>query len=177
MCMTPGNRPDARDIVNDTPVKELSRIFGDYGQVRRAGRVARAIERSRPLETTMDLVEAARRGGARSVKDLARVFQAVRIAVNDELDALREALDSMVEVLKPSGRAVVISYHSGEDSIVKRFFKPVHFGKPSPPFQAPEEKPRWDLVVKGALRPSRAEVAANSRSRSARLRAARRVVS
>lgn len=172
MTMDPERHPDAAELVNSISTDELATLLREYGDVRGAGRIARAIVAARPLATTADLAAAARRGGAFMAADQARVFQAVRIAVNDEMGALEQALLGMGELLKPGGRAVVIAYHSGEDRRVKRFFHPVEFGKPLP--WDPEPGRRWELLTKGALKPGAGEVARNSRSRSARVRAARR---
>jgi 16S rRNA (cytosine1402-N4)-methyltransferase len=173
MAMDPGRHPDAADLLNELPLPELVELLSELGDVRPARRVARAIVEARPLSTTADLAAAARRGGAGRPDELARVFQAVRIAVNDERGALAGALASLDRVLKPGGRVVVLAYHSGEDRVVKRFFSPPRTGKPLP--WAPVEPERWELLTKGASKSSPAEVGRNSRSRSARLRAARRV--
>jgi len=173
MTMEPGRHPDAGDLLNTATEEELARLLAENGDVRGARRVARAIVKSRPFETTADLTAAARRGGAGRPEDLARVFQAVRIAVNDEFGALKAALNGLEEMVRPGGRVVVLSYHSGEDRIVKRFFSPVKMGKPLP-WPAEDERRTWRLLTRGAVTPSEEEVAANSRSRSARLRAARR---
>lgn len=173
MSMEPGRHPDARDLLNTETEEELARILKENGDVRAARRVARAIVRARPLVTTADLSAAASKGAAGRPEDLARVFQAVRIAVNDEFGALRTVLNGLNELVRPGGRVVVLSYHSGEDRIVKRFFSPVTMGKPMP-WPAADEPAPWDLLTRGAVTPSQEEVAGNSRSRSARMRAARR---
>lgn len=173
MAMDPGHHPDAADLLNSTPLPDLVRLLQELGDVRPARRVARAIVEARPLVATADLAAAARRGGAAKPAEMARVFQAVRIAVNDELESLAGALASLEKVLKPGGRVVVLAYHSGEDRLVKRFLSPPRTGKP--PAWLPDEPGRWELLTRGALKPSPAEVGRNSRSRSARLRAARRI--
>jgi 16S rRNA (cytosine1402-N4)-methyltransferase len=176
MAMDPDRRPDAADLVNGLPPGELARILAEFGDVRQPGRVARAIVQGRPYRLTSELVRVLERSGAGRPEELSRVFQALRVAVNQELDALREALAALEQVVRPGGRVVVIAYHSGEDRMVKQFFAPVRYGKPLPWLPAEEKGPRWELLVKGALKADGAEVAVNSRSRSARLRAARRVV-
>lgn len=173
MTMDPACHPDARELVNTASIDQMTEWLRTHGNVRAAARVAREIAAARPLTTTTDLVKAAQRGGAGLPADLARVFQTIRIVVNDEMGALEQALEALDALLKPGGRAVVIAYHSGEDRRVKRHFAPVVSGKPLPWVPQPEK--RWQLLTKGALRPTGAEVAGNSRSRSARLRAARKV--
>lgn len=173
MTMDPDRHPDAGELVNTASTEQLREWLRDYGDVRGAGRIARAIVDARPLSTTTDLLAAVQRGGAWQPADQARIYQAIRIAVNDEMGALDAALEGLDTLLKPGGRAVVISYHSGEDRRVKRFFTPVVTGKPLP--WLPQAERRWELLTKGALKPTEAEVSRNSRSRSARMRAARRV--
>jgi 16S rRNA (cytosine1402-N4)-methyltransferase len=175
MVMSVGHRPDAADLIRDSSVEELAAILGDFGDVRRPFRVAKAIKGTLPMKTTHDLAAAARRGGAGRPEDLARVFQALRIAVNDERGALDSALQSMEQVLRPGGCLCVISYHSGEDRMVKRFLSPPVTGKPLPWRPVERDGGAWELLARGALKPAPNEVAENSRSRSARLRAARRI--
>jgi 16S rRNA (cytosine1402-N4)-methyltransferase len=156
----------AMDLVNSLPEEELANLIYEYGEERRSRRVAAAIVRARsrrPIETTDELARVvagalgARRGGPHPAR---RTFQALRIAVNRELEELTASLPRAVSALAPGGRVVVISYHSLEDRIVKRFFL---------------EEPSLDVLTKKPLRPSAAEGARNPRSRSARLRAAERV--
>jgi 16S rRNA (cytosine1402-N4)-methyltransferase len=175
MTMDPDRRPDAAELVNTIDRDELARVLREYGDVRNPRRVADAIVASRPLGTTNDLKLAARRAGAGRPEDLARVFQAVRIAVNDERGALDLALASLEKIVRPGGRVAILSYHSGEDRAVKRFFTPTSFEKPLPWSPAETTEKKWERLTKGVLKPSEAEVARNSRSRSARLRAVRRV--
>jgi 16S rRNA (cytosine1402-N4)-methyltransferase len=175
LTMEPGRKPDAADLVNEADPEELARVLREYGDVRRAGGVARAIVRGRPYATTLDLVAVLERVGQGRPDDLSKVFQALRIAVNDEFGALTAGLAALESVLRPGGRAIVIAYHSGEDRLVKRFFSPVTIGKPLPWLSGESAAPRWELLVRGAVQPTAAEVAANRRSRSARLRAARRI--
>ncbi len=161
--------PDARsamELVNSAPEEELSRILFEYGEERRARRVAAAIVRARarrPIETTDELARVVagavgrRRGGPHPAR---RTFQALRIAVNRELEELTASLPRAVGALAPGGRVVVIAYHSLEDRIVKRFFM---------------DEPSLAILTKKPLRPGPAEVAGNPRARSARLRAAERI--
>ena len=155
----------AMDIVNTAPEEELARIVFEYGEERRSRRVAAAIVRARsrsPIETTDELAGVvasalgARRGGPHPAR---RTFQALRIAVNRELEELTASLPRAVDILAPGGRVVVIAYHSLEDRIVKRFVNAAS---------------DLEILTKKPLRPSAAEAARNPRARSAKLRAAER---
>jgi 16S rRNA (cytosine1402-N4)-methyltransferase len=174
LAMEPGSRPDAADLLNSLAESELVRILDEYGDVRRAKALARSVTRRRPLATTFDLVRAAEAVGAGRPEELSRIFQALRIAVNDEFRSLEEGLTGLERIVRPGGRAVVISYHSGEDRIVKKFFTPVTLGKPLPWLPADDSAHRWSSLHRGAVKPAADEVAVNVRSRSARLRAAQR---
>src|SRR5581483_8424297 len=166
---------------------ELTALLRRYGEEPNARRIARAIVDARrvaPITTAEELAELVERTapgaqrGRRRIHPATRVFQALRIAVNDELDALRDGLAAAVNLLRPGGRLVVLSYHSLEDRIVKRFIAAERRGCVCPP-EAPVcvcgHQPRLRLVTRTSLVPSAAEVAANPRSRSARLRAAERL--
>jgi len=153
----------AMDLVNSADEAELARILFEYGEERRSRRVAAAIVRARartPIATTDELARivasalGARRGGPHPAR---RTFQALRIAVNRELEELAASLPRAAGVLAPGGRVVAISYHSLEDRIVKRFLN---------------EAPDLDVLTKKPLRPSAAEASRNPRARSAKLRAA-----
>jgi 16S rRNA (cytosine1402-N4)-methyltransferase len=170
----------AADIVNGASVTELAELFAANGESRFAGRIAKAIIRQRPVSTTGELAEIvrdaipapARRTGGHPAK---RVFQALRIAVNRELEVLPVAIDAAIDRLAPGGRLVVISYHSGEDRIVKdRFLAAEDAGCTCPPrlpcVCGAAERRRVRLLHRGARKPSAAEVAANPRAASARLR-------
>jgi len=174
LAMEPGWHPDAADLVNELPEAELVRVFGEYGDVRRPRSLVRSIVARRPLATTFDLVRAASAVGAGRPEELSRIFQALRIQVNDEFESLRAGLAGLTLMLRPGGRAVVISYHSGEDRIVKQFFTPVTLGKPLPWLPKDGSAHRWIGLSRGAQKPAGDEVAVNVRSRSARLRAAQR---
>lgn len=171
----------AADLVNEASVTELAELFKANGETRFAGRIAKAILRERPVSTTGQLAEIvrdaipapARRTGGHPAK---RVFQALRIAVNAELDVLPIALDAAIERLAPGGRLVVISYHSGEDRIVKeRFLAAEGAGCTCPPrlpcVCGADERRTVRLLHRGARKPSTAEIEANPRAESARLRA------
>jgi 16S rRNA (cytosine1402-N4)-methyltransferase len=183
MRMDPSEPRSARELVNEASERELADVFRRYGEERFSRQIARAIVRRReqtPFERTSDLVEVVRGaipaprrfGDGHPAK---RVFQALRIAVNDELGSLERALPEALEVLRPGGRIVVISFHSLEDRIVKRFFAAEAHGcicPPDLPVCGCGREPRLRLLTRKAVRPSPAEVAGNARSASARLRAA-----
>ncbi|MDQ3823919.1 MAG: 16S rRNA (cytosine(1402)-N(4))-methyltransferase RsmH [Actinomycetota bacterium] len=186
MRMDPSNEPSARELVNEAGERELTQIFRRYGEERYARQIARAIARRRrqqPFERTGELVETiraaipapARFGDGHPAK---RVFQALRIAVNDELGSLEAALPAAVEMLKPGGRLAVISFHSLEDRIVKRFLRGLERGCVCPP-EFPVctcgREPVLRALRRKAIRPTPTEVAANPRAGSARLRAAAKV--
>lgn len=162
----------AAEILNAHSEEELSELFTAHADLSHARRQARAIVEHRKrgaLRTTRDLVVALRRATpyGNPHRALARVFQALRIAVNDELIAIREALALDTPLLRPGGRLCVIAYHSGEDRIVK------HFMRENVVF-ADGLEGRLELLSRKVVRPQADEVAENPRSRSARLRAARR---
>jgi 16S rRNA (cytosine1402-N4)-methyltransferase len=166
---------------------ELSALFKRYGEEPQANRIANAIVAARstaPVSTAEELaalIERVAPGNPRTrrrIHPATRVFQALRIAVNAELDALSDALAASIELLRPGGRLVVLSYHSLEDRIVKRFFASERRGCVCPP-EVPVcvcgRNPRLRLVTRPSLTPTADEVAANPRARSARLRAAERL--
>jgi 16S rRNA (cytosine1402-N4)-methyltransferase len=185
MRMDPSAPQSAREIVNELDERELADVLRRYGEERFARQIARAIVRRRetqPFERTADLVEtikaalpAPRRfGDGHPAK---RVFQALRIAVNQELESLERALPAALTMLRPGGRVAVISFHSLEDRIVKRFFAAEARGcvcPPDLPVCVCGHEPRLRLVTKKAVRPAPQEVAGNPRSASARLRVATR---
>jgi 16S rRNA (cytosine1402-N4)-methyltransferase len=185
MRMDPSAEHSARDLVNEGSERELVDIFRGYGEERYARQIARAIIRRRkqhPFERTGELVETiktaiptpARFGEGHPAR---RVFQALRIAVNDELDALESALPAALDTLRPGGRIAVISFHSLEDRIVKRFFRREEHGCTCPP-EFPVcvcgREPSLRVLTKKAIRPTADEVAINPRAGSARLRAAQK---
>lgn len=177
----------AADLVNNLSVGDLTRILREYGEERWAPRIARAIVARRetePFETTGQLVDvvkqaipaAARRRGPHPAT---RTFQALRIAVNNELDALREGLQAAVDALLPGGRVAVISFHSLEDRIVKQTFADLARGCECPP-DLPVcrcgKEPILHILTRRPVVPSAEEVERNPRARSARLRVAERTV-
>ncbi|MDF2750169.1 MAG: S-adenosyl-methyltransferase MraW [Gaiellaceae bacterium] len=176
----------ARELVNEADERELALIFRRYGEERYARQIARAIVRrraERPFERTGDLVDTikqaiptpARFGEGHPAK---RVFQALRIAVNDELGSLEAALPAAVGMLRPGGRLAVIAFHSLEDRIVKRFFRELARGCTCPP-EFPicncGNEPVLRELTRRPVRPSSREVEANPRAASAKLRVAVKV--
>ena len=159
----------AGEIVNRVSVEELTQLLQDFAQERWATRIARLIVRRRPFATTTELAQtvrgavppAARYG--RRIDPATRTFQAIRIAVNQELELLPKGLDQAMQRLKVGGRMAVLAYHSLEDRIVKRSFK------------SQAQTGHWEILTKKPIRPSPEEVARNPRARSAHLRMARRL--
>lgn len=175
-----GRKPDAADIVNRGEAGDLALVFKTYGEERHAARIARAILREReraPIESTRRLAEIVARAAPARPQDkihpATRVFQALRIFVNDELGQLAQALAAAERLLRPAGRLVVVTFHSLEDRIVKRFFADRAGSAAAPSRHAPrgESAPATFSLLNKVLEPSDAEVAANPRARSARLRA------
>ncbi len=173
----------AADMVNTYPEADLARLFAANGEGKFARRIARAIVAARPIETTTQLADvvrdaipaAARRTGGHPAK---RVFQAVRIEVNRELDVLPIALDAAIERLAVGGRCVVLAYHSGEDRIVKNRFLQAESGGCTCPPLLPcgcGAVRTVRLLNRGSRKPQATEIAANPRAESARLRAAERL--
>src|ERR687887_480481 len=181
MRMDPASAPSAADLVNEATERELQTIFRRYGEERYARQIARAIVRRRRaqrFERTGELVETirsaipapARFGDGHPAK---RVFQALRIAVNDELTALEDALPAAFGMLRPGGRLAVISFHSLEDRIVKRFMRNLERGCECPPdfpVCVCGKEPELRSLSRKAIRPSARETAANPRASSARMR-------
>ena len=185
MRMDPRSEPSAAQLVNTASERELQAIFRRFGEERYARPIAKAIVRRRrqhPFVRTGELVETikaampapARFGDGHPAK---RVFQALRIAVNDELGELERALPAATEMLRPGGRLAVISFHSLEDRIVKRFFRDQERGcvcPPDFPVCACGRDPVLRVLTRKAVRPGARETALNPRAASARLRAAER---
>jgi 16S rRNA (cytosine1402-N4)-methyltransferase len=180
MRMDPGQDFSARDLVNEWPPERIAEVLRRYGEERHASGIARAIVRRRPIETTSELVAAikagmppaARFGGGHPAK---RSFQAIRIAVNGELDSLDRALPLAWELLRVGGRLAAISFHSLEDRRVKRFLADRAKGCICPP-ELPVcqcgRKPEAELLTRRAVSPSGTELDRNPRAASAHLRAA-----
>jgi len=165
----------AEDVVNTYSQQDLARIFRDYGEERFSGRIASRIVDSRPFHSTLKLREciAGVVSGRYMNKTLARIFQAVRIEVNGELDALKKALDLSLDMLNSGGRLVVISYHSLEDRIVKTFMNNAAkdcICPPDIPVCVCDHKAEAKKITKKPLLPSAEEIKENPRSRSAKCR-------
>ena len=183
MRMGPAATRSARDVINTYSAKELTGIFRQYGEERAAGRIARAIcgrRNSSPLETTSDLSEVISSivKGPQATKSLARIFQAVRIEVNGELESLKAGLNAAIEFLRPGGRIAVLSYHSLEDRIVKHTFRAASQGcicPPDLPVCGCNQKPLLRVLTRRGVRADRAEISDNSRARSATLRVAEKL--
>jgi 16S rRNA (cytosine1402-N4)-methyltransferase len=182
MRMGPDAMRTAHEIVNQSTADELSKLIRRFGEDPHAGRIAAAIVAARPVTTTTQLAEVvaaavpvrARQGG----HPARRTFQAIRIAANDELAAISAGLEAALGLLAPGGRCVAISYHSLEDRIVKRRFVAGAVGCVCPadlPVCGCGQVSELRLLTRRPIRPSAAEIAANPRSRSARLRAAEKV--
>jgi 16S rRNA (cytosine1402-N4)-methyltransferase len=186
MRFGPAAGQTAADLVRSLSADELERIFREFGEERYARRIARRLieeRRQRPIETTGHLAElvmaSTPRSRGESIHPATRVFQALRIAVNDELGRLRRTLPQAVEVLARGGRIAVISFHSLEDRIVKHFFRQEERGCVCPP-QVPVcvcgRVPRLRVLTSHPIGASNAEIASNPRARSAKLRVAERVI-
>ena len=181
MRMDPASEPSAVDVVNEWPEAELARVIAEYGEEPRARAVARAIVRARPLRTTADLASVVGRvlgRGRPGFNPATRTFQAIRIAVNDELGELERFLAEGWTVLEPGGRLAVLAYHSLEDRRVKETFRRWAADCLCPP-RIPRCVCGWSakvrILTRRPLRPSDAEIAKNPRARSARLRVVERL--
>lgn len=172
MRMDPDLAVTAKDLVNALGRKELHALFTRFSQEKRARAIAAAIVRTRrqnPIQTTKELADIVagvykhtyKKGGKRRLHPATKVFQALRIAVNDELNSLEAALPQALKLLKPNGRLVVISFHEGEDRIAKQFIK--------------QNKTELESLTKKPITPSIEEINQNPRSRSAKLRAAAKI--
>ena len=182
MRMDRDEQRTAADLIDSIGERDLADLLAEHGETRFARRIARAIVSRRPFSSTTDLADtvrdavpaAARRRG----HPAKRVFQALRVAVNEELDLLGPAIDEAVRLLVPGGRCVVLSYHSGEDRIVKRRFAAAASGGCTCPPGLPcvcGAAPTVRILTRGARLPSAAEVAGNPRAEAARLRAVERL--
>lgn len=167
---------NANTLVNELPEDELADLIFKYGEERRSRQVAKAIVNARPIETTLELanvVATATRSGRPGMHPATRTFQALRIAVNDELTALEEALPQAISSLKPRGRLAVIAYHSLEDRIIKQYFRKESRDCICPPEQIVctcGHVASVTVITKRPIRPQGEEIEQNPRARSARLR-------
>ena len=182
MRMDQSDGPTGPDLVNTASVEELAAWFAASGEARLAGRLARAVVAARPVTSTIQLAEVVARAvpaaGRRRGHPARRVFQAIRIAVNDELEQLATVLELACRLLTVGGRCVVIAYHSGEDRLVKSVFAEAASGGCTCPPGLPcgcGANPEHRLVFRGSRKPGPDEVVANRRAESARLRAVERV--
>ena len=156
----------AKDLIRESSEKELADIIYQFGEERKSRRISNSIKKIKNLSTTMDLKEAIRKSTPphHRNKTHARVFQAIRIAVNDEIDKLKSFLKIFLDYLEIGGRLVVISYHSIEDRIVKHSFRQLN------------NESKVELLTRKPLTPSTVEIKLNKRSRSAKMRALERVI-
>ncbi len=180
--------PTAADLVNELEVSDLATIFQRYGEVRQSLRLAEVIANNRPLKTTKQLADlidcesskfgSTRHGRVSRIHPATQVFQALRIAVNNELAELERGLEAAVKLLEFGGRLVVISFHSLEDRIVKHYMREMSQECKCPPGQPVctcGSQPVLRLVRRKVVRPTASEIASNPRSRSAKLRVAQRI--
>jgi len=181
MRFNPGQKNTAADIVNTSAEEKLANIIFTYGEEVHSRRIAREIIKARPVETTRQLAQLIEKAIGRrgKIHPATRTFQALRIAVNHELEYLESALKQAVELLGYEGRLVVISYHSLEDRIVKQFLQKESRGcicPPGTPACICGHTPSVRLINKKVISPSATEIERNPRSRSAKLRAAERII-
>jgi 16S rRNA (cytosine1402-N4)-methyltransferase len=181
MRFDPHNPVTAADLVNTLELQELADLLHEYGEERRSTQVARAIIQARPLKTTRQLAQAvakATHSGRKGMHPATRTFQALRIAVNRELEAVETALPQAVEALVPGGRLAVIAFHSLEDRLVKQFFRRESMDcicPPRLPVCVCGHKASLKELTRRPVRPGEAETRSNPRSRSARLRVAQKL--
>jgi 16S rRNA (cytosine1402-N4)-methyltransferase len=179
MRMNASDGPTAADVLNTYGAERLQQVLGGFGELRNARTLALAIAQSRaqrPFRSTGDLVDICAKNliGER-MRYLSQVFQALRMEVNDELGALEDFLKAAHEMLKPGGRLAVITFHSLEDRMVKHFLKTGNVqGEPKKDFYGNIEK-YWEPLTKKPIEPSDNELISNSRARSSKLRAAKKI--
>jgi 16S rRNA (cytosine1402-N4)-methyltransferase len=178
--MDPSQGRSAADLVNHLPQAELADLLWRYGEERNSRRIARAIIASRPVTTTKQLADLVERtvGRREKIHPATRTFQALRIAVNDELEALNQALVQARDLLRPQGRLAIIAFHSLEDRLVKRFYQQESrdcLCPPEIPVCVCQHRATLRVLTSKPIRPTVDEIARNPRSRSARLRIAERL--
>jgi len=176
-----GSGLSAADLVNDMSSADLANLFRKYGEVRSSKRIANAIVEQRPISSANELsgiVERESRGRWR-IHPATQVFQALRIAVNDELEELSKGLKAATQLMKEGARLAVISFHSLEDRIVKNYFRDLSrdcICPPEQPICTCDTEPTFRILTRKIVRPSEEEVINNPRSRSARLRVAEKIL-
>ena len=180
MCFNPSQEFTAATIVNTFPEEELARIIKRYGEEHKWREIARSIVENRPVNTTLELATTVVRavGKRGRIHPATRTFQALRIAVNRELERLKVALKQALNVLEVGGRLVVITFHSLEDRLVKDYFRSESqdcLCPPRTPVCICGHHATLKLIVKGVVTPSHSEIQANPRSRSAKMRVAERI--
>jgi 16S rRNA (cytosine1402-N4)-methyltransferase len=183
MRMDPTQGSSALDLVNTTPESTLATLFAAHGEARFARRIARSLAAARPFSSTVELADVVSSAVPAAVRrrghPARRVFQALRVTVNDELGQLTTALPTALALLAPGGRCVTIAYHSGEDRLVKAAFAQAVTGGCTCPPGLPcvcGARPEHRLVFRGSRGPSADEIAANRRAESARMRVVERLV-
>lgn len=180
MRMGPSSPRTAAEVVNEWPEAELLRILREYGEEKKARRIVAAIlerRQDKPFTTTLDLADCIEKAVGRQgrIHPATRSFQAIRMAVNEELESLQQALEAVPSLLKPGGRLLVITFHSLEDRMVKRFLKQRSTEwLDNPAWPEPRRNPdcQFKLLARKAIAPTEAEVSVNPRARSAKLRVA-----
>jgi 16S rRNA (cytosine1402-N4)-methyltransferase len=181
MRFDPEAHTSAADLVNHLPESDLADLIYQYGEERYARRIAAALVAARPLDTTVELAELVAKAvpdGRKRIHPATRTFQALRIAVNDELASVEAALPQAVDALKAGGRLAVIAFHSLEDRIVKRYFRRQSgdcICPPESPICTCEHQATIKEVTRKPIRPTEAETRSNPRARSARLRVAEKL--
>ncbi|UCC52188.1 MAG: 16S rRNA (cytosine(1402)-N(4))-methyltransferase RsmH [Anaerolineaceae bacterium] len=180
MRYDPSSGPTAADLLNNLAESDLVDIFRRYGEVSQSRRIAKLIVANRPLSTTTELAQLISSNVRRNrrIHPATQLFQALRIAVNQELDSVEHGLQAAVDLLKPGGRLAVISFHSLEDRFVKRYFRDLSRDCICPPQQPVctcSERAKLKLVKRKAILADEQEIANNPRSRSARLRVAEKL--
>jgi 16S rRNA (cytosine1402-N4)-methyltransferase len=180
MRMNRRGQRSAADIINEYSQEQLASLFNRFTDLKRCGAIASAIVTARtkqPIQTTSQLTEVVSRllNPKKEKKDLAQVFQALRIETNHEMEALEQFLLSTLRILKPGGRLAILTYHSIEDRMVKNFFRSGNFGGDVEKDFFGKSLTPWEPVIRGALAPDEEEIERNPRARSAKLRAAMKI--